>query len=69
MVPLAHLPLCPFLPLLPFCHPARIGAFVATIVMEPQLDAARRILIKTILKERFEAKLINSLKNPSRESA
>jgi hypothetical protein len=46
-------------PILPssFSNPARVSAFVSAI-MAPQLDAAQHILIKTLLKEGFETKLI-----------
>jgi hypothetical protein len=40
-----------------FSNPARVSVVLATI-MALQLDAAQYILIKTLLKEGFETKLI-----------
>src|SRR5437667_7395092 len=54
-------PMCPLShPFPPFSIPARVGAFVPAAIMAPQLDAAQRILIKTLLTEGFETKLIAS---------
>jgi hypothetical protein len=49
----------PSFPILPssFSNPARVSAFVSAI-MAPQLSAAQHILIKSLLKEGFENKLI-----------
>ena len=39
--------------ILPFSisHPAKVSAFVSATIMAPQLDAARHILIETLLKK------------------
>ena len=42
-----------------FSNPARVSAFVSAI-MAPQLNAAQHILIKSLLKQGFENKLIAS---------
>ncbi len=44
----------------PLFQPARVSAFVSATIMTPQLDAAQHILIKALLKEGFETKLIAS---------
>ena len=68
-----------FLSLLPLSIPTRVSAFVTAIIMAPQLDAAQRILIKTMLYSRRVRGQANSLKslvhrarcpeNPPRETA
>jgi hypothetical protein len=40
-----------------FSNPARVSV-VSALIMAPQLDAAQHILIKILLKEGFETKLI-----------
>jgi len=44
----------------PLFQPARVSAFLSATIMTPQLDAAQHILIKALLKEGFETKLIAS---------
>jgi hypothetical protein len=51
-------PLFPIL--LPPLPSPLVSAFVAATIMAPQLDAAQRILIRTLLTEGFETSLIAS---------
>ena len=47
-------------PILPFVLFFQSERFVSATIMAPQLDAAQHILIKALLKEEFETKLIAS---------